>query len=465
MATNKIYPFCPTVGADNLFDDATYLAAPGRVNGNQPGIADDRLDNKALRQATLLATVIAQFIADNQGTNVDDSLSVGSLEAMLIAALVGNGFAKTGVVNTFTDQQVISKVSAPAQLNLVNSDPTPTNGDILGDLISYGNNSALAAKSFASLASQIVSVTAGSEDGGFAFRRMLVGTFANAFYLRHGFFADGLTDPGVGGINATDVQINNVSITSNLSKIYPRQNVMQGPYNNDGSPNLGGSTGSGTVTTTGIGSGANTFIAASAQGRGSLGNIDLIGLTTGQLSFTVPNVTATVYAYVDVAGGAVTPHVGTLAPVYTRDFSLSATNGQWSYNISDGQGYVGNGSSVSASSRVYVGEFDVVAGAVTAIRWYPYRRNWDAYQKLQDVSGSRALTTTYKNNTALPITVEVTVGVAAGNVVTLLKNGSNVQNWGNNSPVTTSMSISTVVQPGDTYAFNAAGSFTWFETR
>jgi hypothetical protein len=87
-AANKIYPFAPTVGPDNLYTNAEYLALSDRTNGNQPGTADDRLNNKALRQATIMAAGLAQFLADGQGTDVEDSLDEATIAAMLEAVVL-----------------------------------------------------------------------------------------------------------------------------------------------------------------------------------------------------------------------------------------------------------------------------------------------------------------------------------------------------------------------------------------
>ena len=81
MAENLIYPFAPVVGADNLYTNAEYLALPDREDGNQPGIADDRLVN--------MAAGLAQFLADGQSTDVEDSLDEATIAAMLETVVLG----------------------------------------------------------------------------------------------------------------------------------------------------------------------------------------------------------------------------------------------------------------------------------------------------------------------------------------------------------------------------------------
>lgn len=89
MATNSIIQFSPNDTGTNLLTDAAYLAASDRSNGNQPGIASAKLNNKALRQASLIAAGVAQFIADRQATNVVDTLTPAQIAAMLAAAASG----------------------------------------------------------------------------------------------------------------------------------------------------------------------------------------------------------------------------------------------------------------------------------------------------------------------------------------------------------------------------------------
>lgn len=80
--TNSILPFSGGVGA-NILTDADYLGSGHRVIGNQPGIASAQLNNKALRQATLMSAGLAQYIANRQGANIDDSLSPSQIEGYL----------------------------------------------------------------------------------------------------------------------------------------------------------------------------------------------------------------------------------------------------------------------------------------------------------------------------------------------------------------------------------------------
>lgn len=87
--TNEILPFASTNTGTNLLTQAEYAADAQRTTGNQPGIARSKLVNKSLRQASLLAAGLAEFIADYQSNNVTDSLTPQNIADYLYAALTG----------------------------------------------------------------------------------------------------------------------------------------------------------------------------------------------------------------------------------------------------------------------------------------------------------------------------------------------------------------------------------------
>ena len=99
MATNEILPFASTTAADNLITQANYLADAGNIRtvGNVPGIADDRLVNKALRQCSIVVAALGQFVADRQAVNITDSLTVANLATYIADAI-------TALINTIIVQ-------------------------------------------------------------------------------------------------------------------------------------------------------------------------------------------------------------------------------------------------------------------------------------------------------------------------------------------------------------------------
>ncbi len=90
MATNEILQFASTNTGTNLLTQAEYTADAQRTTGNQPGIARSKLVNKALRQSSLLAAGLAEFIADYQANDVTDSLTPQNIADYLLAAIQAN---------------------------------------------------------------------------------------------------------------------------------------------------------------------------------------------------------------------------------------------------------------------------------------------------------------------------------------------------------------------------------------
>jgi hypothetical protein len=89
MATNEILQFAETDTGTNLLTQAEYLADSQRPIGNQPGVARSKLVNKALRQASLIAAGLAEYIADNQANNITDALTPQNIADYLQAAITG----------------------------------------------------------------------------------------------------------------------------------------------------------------------------------------------------------------------------------------------------------------------------------------------------------------------------------------------------------------------------------------
>lgn len=154
-----------------------------------------------------------------------------------------------------------------------------------------------------------------------------------------------------------------LQFASGDTQAYPvvpvRQTVLSGTVDSNGFSSFGGSTGTATVTA------ATTLVATAANGvsnrTGSIVNPSWTGLSTN----------GTMYGYMDVnADGTCTVGSGTLAPIYQWGGTPSVTNGQFTFNIQEMKGYVGNGSTATQIYRVYVGEFTVAGGVVTAIIWY-----------------------------------------------------------------------------------------------
>ncbi len=92
MATNDFLPFGTGAGA-NVLTQAGYLALASRLSGFQAGVAKSIELNKVWRQSSVMASVLAQFIADTTGQDVlddgDGAALLAQLETALLAASPG----------------------------------------------------------------------------------------------------------------------------------------------------------------------------------------------------------------------------------------------------------------------------------------------------------------------------------------------------------------------------------------
>jgi hypothetical protein len=119
MATNEILPFASTDTGTNLLTQAEYSADAQRTTGNQPGIARSKLVNKSLRQVSLLAAGLAQFLANKQSTNVTDNLTASQIADMLVEAIKADYLRRDGT-NAMT-ARLRGKMGAPLPNNTNNA--------------------------------------------------------------------------------------------------------------------------------------------------------------------------------------------------------------------------------------------------------------------------------------------------------------------------------------------------------
>ncbi|POU03541.1 hypothetical protein C3369_06875 [Escherichia sp. ESNIH1] len=86
MPTNDIKAFAAAGGA-NVLTQAEYLALAALSTGFTSGKASAKEVNKAIRQATLVAAALAQFISDQGSVDVLDDGNVSGLAAKMLAAV------------------------------------------------------------------------------------------------------------------------------------------------------------------------------------------------------------------------------------------------------------------------------------------------------------------------------------------------------------------------------------------
>jgi len=162
MGDNKILPFAETDTGSNLLSQAEYDSDSQRLIGNQPGIARSKLVNKVLRQASIIAGGLAQYIADRQPADVTDTLPVAGVADCLRDAIGGDiqkGAVNTAIAGGTADAITASftpPITAPTNGMLLlvraagaNVTPTPTfspnSGVVAAKTIVKGNNLPLVA--------------------------------------------------------------------------------------------------------------------------------------------------------------------------------------------------------------------------------------------------------------------------------------------------------------------------------
>ncbi|MFH3036164.1 hypothetical protein ABK861_00545 [Enterobacter hormaechei] len=101
MAKNNFKPFATGAGA-NVTSQADWEALTALLTGFQSGKAASAQVNKALRQGTVMASVIGQFIADSTGQDVLDNGNTSAILTNFLNALKANTTGRLLNVRTFT---------------------------------------------------------------------------------------------------------------------------------------------------------------------------------------------------------------------------------------------------------------------------------------------------------------------------------------------------------------------------
>ena len=155
MAQNDFLPFAIATGS-NVTPQDEYKELPAVSTGFVSGLADSMQINKAIRQGTVMASVLAQFIVDNTGNDVLDNGDTAPILALLNQAVGNISTAHIATATGSADE--ITATFSPAitlsngmvvyvRATAANTTTAPTfNPDNLGALpIVKGANVALAA--------------------------------------------------------------------------------------------------------------------------------------------------------------------------------------------------------------------------------------------------------------------------------------------------------------------------------
>ena len=172
---------------------------------------------------------------------------------------------------------------------------------------------------------------------------------------------------------------------SSLSFSGVRQTVSAGPVTSAGLPSLLPSTTTATLNMTSQNVSSTYPLVATAAGGWSNATgapVDTIGYSTTNLTWTgltasraaaTPN-----FLYVTISGGTMTPGKTLLAPIYQWGGTPSTTSGQFTFNISEMRGYLGNGTTAPQVNLVFVGEAATDGSAVISTVAYAYNGRYES---------------------------------------------------------------------------------------
>ena len=110
MPTNDFTAFA-TGNSANVISQADYLALAALVSGFSSGKASSAQINKALRQSTVMASVLAQFISDSAGVDVLDNGNTASILANLKSGMTALTPGRLLNVQVFTANGSVTKTA------------------------------------------------------------------------------------------------------------------------------------------------------------------------------------------------------------------------------------------------------------------------------------------------------------------------------------------------------------------
>ncbi len=158
-----------------------------------------------------------------------------------------------------------------------------------------------------------------------------------------------------------------------------RQTVYGGPVTSAGLPDFLPASVSSSLVLPTQNTGAGYPLIVTAAGGVSANNRDRdLTAAIGSTSWTLAD-NSTLYLYVTVtAAGAFTRGSTTLPPIYQWGGTPSTTSGQFTFNISEMRGYMGNGATAPQAYIVFVGEAVTVSGDITSTRCYAYNGRFES---------------------------------------------------------------------------------------
>jgi hypothetical protein len=157
---------------------------------------------------TSVAGDVWEFIADTTTKIIGTPVSIAKLPAIDGSALTG--IPQLATQNTFTADQNLNKVGS-VPLLLQNTAAPGVIGNA-GQINSVANNTSSVAKLYSQISSYMAGVTAGSENGWYAFSTMVAGVLDWRFAIGGGLFSKNATnqDKGVDTINVKSYYVDGV---------------------------------------------------------------------------------------------------------------------------------------------------------------------------------------------------------------------------------------------------------------
>ena len=157
------------------------------------------------------------------------------------------------------------------------------------------------------------------------------------------------------------------SASSSMLEVPVRQCVLSSVVDANGFPNY---IAAGSGLAVDINAAPTPLILTAANGCDANGAVDRVGIQSADTSL-VMTASTTNYIYGDIAAdGTITFGKTSVAPADQRGGTYSITNGQFTFNIVEMVGKVGNGSVATQTYRVYIGEAVTNGSGVTSVVHY-----------------------------------------------------------------------------------------------
>jgi hypothetical protein len=159
-----------------------------------------------------------------------------------------------------------------------------------------------------------------------------------------------------------------------------RQTVASGPIDTNGFPtSLPATAASLTLSEQNISASYPQVLSAANGWNAATGQaVDVVGFSSTAQSWNLA-ANSTLYLYKTIAAnGTMTASQTTLAPIYQWGGTPSTVNGQFTFNISEMRGYMGNGSTAPQANIVIVGECVTGASTVSSAVAYAYNGKYDS---------------------------------------------------------------------------------------